>query len=1283
MTHRPARLLLAGLALGLTASMLGVVAPASAGPSAPAVDPVRDDLFDPLSGLSLSGPKVRVRPAAYSAFGLDVAGLRAELAQAPSPGAAARGSSALEVEIPDPSGESQRFAVVETVVGEPGFEALHPEIRTYAGNGLDDTKLSIRMDLTPLGFHASVRSPGGLGAWYVDPAFDRRGETRHLSYYGAAVPRSEELFVERDAGDTAAAIAAVPERIGAPDAPVEQKDYRLAFTTDPTYAAYFGTANVAAEKATLINRVNQVYMDDLAIQFLLVTGTDLLNLDTVAKASGPNGPCGANPCMSADVYQSDGTAGDTPDGCTGELLTRNVFITGQVIGADEFDIGHIGLGVNGGGVAGLGVVGGPSKARGCTGLPFPEGDFFAIDYVAHELGHQMGGNHTFNGTEGNCAAPNRNTDTTLVEPGSGSSVMAYAGICGQDNLQPHSDPYFSFVSIQEITDTVADDSSTADEQQVVNLEGFDGADAFTISCTGCPNGANTVTRGALSYSSVTVANAISAATGETVAAVEVSDYDSGGFPAPGSFPSDNGFTVDFTLASATLDIQTLVITPTTGTFTSFTGVTVNGGQTTNEGETEQVPNTNPVVTAPADKTIPIQTPFTLTGSGTDDDSDPLVYLWEQTDSGAGTGTSLVDNNKLDGPLFRMFGTRADVSLEESLQSPSPDLNLATDDPSRTFPDLTQVVADNTNAETGACPTPPAAPADVPVPTVDCYSEFLPTVDYGLAAGELNFRLSARDQRAVGGGYAFDDVTLTLDPLAGPFLVTSRGTAGSPVSSGASETVTWDVAGTDGAALAPDVKISLSTDGGKTFPTVLLASTPNDGSAAVTIPPASTTKARIKVEAVGNYFFDVNDADFTIVGPLTSSTPSNPTIQYSDAFGAAFPVTVNATSDGSDGDEIAATLEGLPGVAMVTIGTSADGVSPGTASFRLDGTVTSAPGTYPVTVSLTAPGGQTATSVFEVLVTLEDATAVYTGDRTASSDPAAPRLRLAATVTDVDDGSRGDISTAIVRFVDRATGARLCVASVTGGPLQGTASCNAAMTTSAAKPTYTVGTVVVGHYARNSSSDNVVISTRDPAPETTITRGPTHRGFVLTRKVTFGVASSLAGSTFACALDGKSLPCEASTRLKVRPGTHLFSVAARSPWGVVVDQTPATRVFASPFNDGQLVRRTNGWKRVKDTASYRGTYLLTRSKDQVLTRTAKKISKVALVAHTGPGFGRVMVLLNGKKLKVIDLSSPSVTKKVLIKIAGSRGRRSGTFSIRTLDDKPVRIDGLGLLEKVKG
>lgn len=1266
MTLRLAPLSLSALALALAASLLGTVptaagaAPAPA-PGAPVAAPVDGDLFAPLPGLSLSGPRVRVKPTDFSAFRLDVAGLRADLAQAPASedleGGAGGGATAFEVEIPDPSGEPQRFAVFETVVGEPGFEARHPEIRTYAGNGVEDSSLSIRMDLTPMGFHASVRRPGGAGAWYVDPAFNRRGETRHLSYYGASVPRSEELFVERDAGDTAAAVAEASAQIGPADGPVTQKNFRLALVTDPSYASYFGAANVSAEKATLINRVNQVYMDDLAIQYLLVADNDELNLDTAALATTPGGPCGANACY---------TEAQLAAGCTGALLTRNIFVIGQIIGADQYDIGHIALGINGGGVAGLGVVGGGSKARGCTGLPFPEGDFFAIDYVAHEIGHQMGGNHTFNGTQLNCAAPNRNTDTTLVEPGSGSSVMGYAGICQQDNLQPHSDPYFSFVSIAEITDRVADNTATLDEQQVVNLKSFEGTDAFQLSCSGCP--ATAVVTNGTNYSASGLATAISTVTGRTVTALEVTDYDSGGYPAPGSVPSADGFTVDFGVvpASSGVDIPRLVVIPVAGAFTTFTGVTYNGGQTTNEGLSATVANTNPTVIAPADKTIPVRTPFTLTGSGADDDAgDSLIYLWEQTESGSGTGTGLVDNNKVDGPLFRMFGTRADVSLEESLQSPSPDLNLATSDPSRTFPDLAQVVADNTNAETGTCPAAPAAPAEVPVPTVECYSEFLPTAAYAtnvLTGGEINFRLSARDQRAVGGGYAFDDVTLTLEPAAGPFLVTSRATAGSPVSSGASETVTWDVAGTAGAALAPNVKISLSTDGGKTFPTVLLASTPNDGSESVTIPPFSTTRARLKVEAVGNYFFDVNDADFTIVGPLTATTPGDPSIQYSDAFSAADPVAIHATSQNSAGDQLTATLTGLPGVTVVR--TAANSSSPGAATFALSGTTTSKPGTYPVTFTVSGPGGQTATSPFDVVVTPEDAIAVYDGDP-PSSDPAA-KIRLAATVTDVEDGSRGDVRTAIVKFVNQSTGARLCVSAVTGGQLQGTASCRAAVPAGV-----NVAMVVLGNYTGPAAT-----------PQTTITAGPKNKGFALTRKTTFRFRSSEPGSSFVCVLDGKAVPCGARVRVGLRSGTHVFSVAARSPAGVL-DPTPATRVFASPFNDGQLTRQTTGWARIKDKASYRGGYLFTGAADQVLTRKAKSISKVALVAHTGPGFGRVLVLLDGKPLEVIDLSGPTLKRKVLFKVASFKGKRSGMVSIRTLDDDPVRIDGLGLLVKVKG
>ena len=158
--------------------------------------------------------------------------------------------------------------------------------------------------------------------------------------------------------------------------------------------------------------------------------------------TGANGPCGTAACYT-------GVAGRRL--LAAARSTRTRIVIGQIVGASDYDIGHIALGQDGGGVAELASVGRSGKARGCTGLDPPVGDFFAVDYVAHEMGHQFAGNHTFNGTQGNCSGFNRNPDTS-VEPGSGSSIMAYAGICADDDLQPHSDPYFSQRSFEEIDD---------------------------------------------------------------------------------------------------------------------------------------------------------------------------------------------------------------------------------------------------------------------------------------------------------------------------------------------------------------------------------------------------------------------------------------------------------------------------------------------------------------------------------------------------------------------------------------------------------------------------------------------------------------------------------------------------------------------------------------------------------------------------------------------------------------------------------------------------------------
>ena len=240
------------------------------------------------------------------------------------------------------------------------------------------------------------------------------------------------------------------------------RTYRLALITDPGYATFFGgSANVTAAKVTLINRVNQVYEEDISIRMLLVANNDLLNLDTWEEAIAPNQACGTAPCFT----QAQVT------GCASTARAR--FVIGQIIGASNYDIGHLALGQPGGGVANLGVVGRSNKAGGCTGIPTPVGDFYAVDYVAHEMGHQFSGNHPFNGNQLNCSGGNRSAANS-VEPGSGSSVMAYAGICLTDDLQRHSDPYFSERSQQEIATYTASNQLAISEVQTASLLHFGG-----------------------------------------------------------------------------------------------------------------------------------------------------------------------------------------------------------------------------------------------------------------------------------------------------------------------------------------------------------------------------------------------------------------------------------------------------------------------------------------------------------------------------------------------------------------------------------------------------------------------------------------------------------------------------------------------------------------------------------------------------------------------------------------------------------------------------------------
>ena len=840
-----------------------------------------DGMYRSLGGFKPSGAHVRVDPDHYTAFKVSAGQVRSALAGAPKAGAQRTASFA----VPTPDGGLEHFAVQRTTLLSPALAAANPDITTWAGRSLDHRGTTIAMDVTPMGFHASVRPAGGQGAWYVDPAYNVRGTTTHLSYFGGSLPAQAETMAEKDMPVVKKMMAHREARARAAGT-VAQKVYRLALVTDPTYYEYFGSSasNVTSEKVTLMNRVNQIYNDDMAINIEL---TSDVQFNTWADATGANGPCGQNPCW---VNDPDATGpGGYVEGqiayCDVGTLERNQIVLGQLVGASNYDIGHIMLGVNGGGIAGLGVVGSIEKGMGCTGLPDPTGDFMAIDYVAHEMGHQFGGNHTFNGTQVNCSGGNRN-DGTSVEPGSGSSVMAYAGICRYDDLQPHTDPYFSQRTQTEVNAYTGSPAAPPVEVQDVAFKGLSNGDTITVGFPGAAGTKQFVvgqTSGATAYTAANMATQLSQLVGMdvTVAGWGYDPYgqiyDTGNYPAPLTEPDLGGFQVMFagdadpyTNDSDREDEPALEVTAPGASYVHV-GETAKGGTPGNTGfQVNPTGNHNPKVTAPAGKTIPTRTPFTLTGKGTDADGNSLIYLWEQNDDARGkSGTGLVDNKKVFGPLFRVFGLYADVTDEATLQYNSPGENLATaSDRSRTFPDMAQILAGNTNAKSGKCPK--VAPYDpdnyVPVPAKarDCYSEFLPTSAYKGTPGKgvaMHFRLTARDGVAGGGGVGHDDVTLKVDPKAGPFLVSSFGKSGMSAKGGKKTTITWKVNGTK--KLAKNVKIVLSTDGGQHWTKVLAKKTTNDGKVKVKMPKTKTSDARIAILAVGNYFFDVNDKAFTI------------------------------------------------------------------------------------------------------------------------------------------------------------------------------------------------------------------------------------------------------------------------------------------------------------------------------------------------------------------------------------------------------------------------------------
>ncbi len=355
-------------------------------------------------------------------------------------------------------------------------------------------------------------------------------------------------------------------------------------------------------------------------------------------------------------------------------------------------------------------------------------------------------------------------------------------------------------------------------------------------------------------------------------------------------------------------------------------------------------NTPPTINAGPNYTIPKETPFTLTATGSDSDGDALTYSWEQLDLGA-AGPPNSDDGQMR-PLFRSFAPTAS--------------------PSRTFPQMQYVLAGN-----------------LPQTYQNGQTTYLVGESYPTTTRTLNFRVTARDNRANGSGVNSGAMQINVQSGAGPFTVTAPA-VGVRLAPGSAQTVTWNVANTSTAPInASNVRITLSTDGGQSFPQVLAENVPNNGQAQITLPTvAPTATARIKVEAVGNVFFNVSPG-FSIGGECAALTLGPATLPAAPVF---FPYAEQTltTTGGTAPYKYKVTTGALPeGIVM-----SEDG--------KLSG-VPQAAGTFNFTITATDAGQCTGSQVFTLRI-LPEAAVADTGVTTGQTPGLAAGLRHASSET---------------------------------------------------------------------------------------------------------------------------------------------------------------------------------------------------------------------------------------------------------------------------------------------
>ena len=579
------------------------------------------------------------------------------------------------ITLPNKQGGLEQFEVFESSNFTPDFQALNPDIRAYAGRSLQDKYAILRMSISPQGIQTMVFRTDTKNE-FMEP-YSADGKV--YAIYNSSNRKSGFTCRTEDNGISESVRKEIANTQRSSNS--ELLTFKLALACTGEYGTAFGgAAGALAQMNATMTRVNGVFEKDFTIHMNLVDNTLIrytnATTDPFSPASGMNN-------WNAELQ--------------GDLTTK--------IGEANYDIGHL-FGASGGG-GNAGCIGcvcvDGQKGSGITspGSGSAMGDTFDIDYVAHEMGHQFGGNHTF--------SHSAESNGVNMEVGSGSTIMGYAGITGSTDVQPNSDAYFHYASIFQVENNMIDKT--------------------------CP------TR-----------------------------------------------------------------TP--------------------------ISNLAPVVNAGADYTIPKDTPFMLTGTGTDPNGNTLTYCWEQINNkDSAQTTSAAAATKVLGPNWRSY--------------------TPVSSPVRYFPTMKSVVANSATTN--------ASNSTFKVEALSSVSR------------SLTFAFTGRDEVINGGLTDTDGMTVTVSaaPLLVPFKVTSPTAANLTWIVGSNQTITWNFRGsTTNGINAAYVDIYLSTDvnttaGTFSYPILLASKVPNDGSEVITVPNNVGTSNRILIKGYKHIFYDISDNNFAI------------------------------------------------------------------------------------------------------------------------------------------------------------------------------------------------------------------------------------------------------------------------------------------------------------------------------------------------------------------------------------------------------------------------------------